>query len=120
MKRLRRILRQVYPRELPNDLIFDKLQEYLGDAIEIALTMRLEQTRFVSTFPVQGATFQPQMQSLGGEEQSGPIRMCTFPGIIKQASFLGLSTSSDISIYPARVQLESSFKHLNLGSTPAE
>jgi len=76
--------------------------------------MRLEQARFVSTFPIQAASFQASRHSTGGEDQSGPIRMCIFPGIIKQGMFLGASTPADISIFKARVHLESAFDHLKL------
>lgn len=118
VRRIKRILRPVCPRELLDDAIFDKLQEYMSDAVQIAVAMRLEQTRFVSTFPIQGAVYQPARHSTGGEEQSGSIRMCTFPGIIKQAMFLGASMPTDISIFRARVQLESSFQHLKLSLPP--
>ena len=114
LRRVRRILRPIYPRDLPDDSVFDKLADYIGDAVEIAISMRLERDRFVSTFPIQGATFQSNRHTTGGEEQAGPIRMCTFPGIIKQTMFLGASQPSDISIYKARVHLESSFQHLKL------
>lgn len=117
-RRIKRILRPVHPRDLPDDAVFEKLQQYLGDAIEIAVAMRLEQTRFVSTFPIQGATYAAARHTTGGEEQTGPIRMCTFPGIIKQSMFLGASSSSDISIFKARVHLESSFQHLKLALPP--
>lgn len=118
MRRIKRILRPIYPRELSDDSIFEKLQDYIGDAIEIAVSMRLEQARFVSTFPIQGAAYQAARHSTGGEEQNGPIRMCTFPGIIKQAMFLGASIPSDISIFRARVHLESGFQHLKLKLPP--
>jgi hypothetical protein len=114
LRRIKRILRPIHPRDTPDDAIFDKLQEYVNNAIEIAVTMRMEQARFVSTFPIQGAPFSAARHSTGGEEQSGPIRMCTFPGIIKQAMFLGASAPSDISIFKARVHLESTFHHLEL------
>lgn len=115
MRRLKRILRPIHPRDSPpDDAIFDKLQEYIAHAIEIAVSMRLEQGRFVSTFPIQGAVFQPPRHSTGGEDQKGAIRMCTFPGIIKQSMFLGASVVSDISIFKARVHLESTFQHLEL------
>lgn len=118
VRRIKRILRPVYPRELPDDVVFDKLQDYISDAIEISVAMRLEQTRFVSTFPIQGAAYQAGRHSTGGEEQTGPIRMCTFPGIIKQSMFLGASLPTDVSIFRARVHLESAFQHMNLGSPP--
>lgn len=118
VRRIKRILRPIYPRELPDDAIFEKLQDYIGDAIEISVAMRLEQARFVSTFPIQGAGYQAARHTTGGEEQSGPIRMCTFPGIIKQAMFLGASTATDISIFRARVHLESAFQHLKLTVPP--
>ena len=118
VRSIKRILRPVYPRELQDDSIFDKLQDYIGDAIEIAVAMRLEQARFVSTFPIQGAAYQAARHSTGGEEQSGPIRMCTFPGIIKQAMFLGASMPADISVFRARVHLESAFQHLKLTLPP--
>ena len=117
MRRIKRVLRPLHPRDVPDDAIFEKLQEYIGDAIEIAVAMRMELVRFVSAFPIEGATYQPARHSTGGEEQTGPIRMCTFPGIIKQAMFLGASTNSDISIFRARVHLESAFQHLHLNST---
>jgi hypothetical protein len=121
MRRMKRILRPIHPREVPDEAIFEKLQEYLGNAIEIAIAMRLEQARFVSTFPIQGAPYQAQRHSTGGEDQTGPIRMCTFPGIIKQGMFLGASAASDISVFQARVHLESSFQHLKLDlSSPHE
>ena len=101
------ILLAVNPLE-ESKLNLNKLQEYLGSAIEMALRMRLERPRFVSTFPVQGAEFQRGMHSLGGDEQIGLIRMCTFPGIITRESFLG--SSPEMQIYPARVQLESWFE----------
>jgi hypothetical protein len=118
-RRIKRILRSVHPRDIPDDAIFDKLQEYISSAIEIAIAMRLEQARFVSTFPIQGAAFLPNRHTTGGDEQTGAIRMCTFPGIIKQTMFLGASTSTDISIFKARVHLESSFQKLPL-SQPIE
>lgn len=111
-RRIKRILRSVYPRDTPEDAIFDKLQEYINSAIELAIAMRLEQARFVSTFPIQGAAFLPNRHTTGGNEQTGLIRMCTFPGIIKQAMFLGASTSTDVSIFKARVHLESAFQNL--------
>jgi hypothetical protein len=95
-------------------MIFDKLGDYIGDAVEIAVAMRLEHPRFVSTFPIQGASFQSNRHTIGGDEQTGSIRVCTFPGIIKQQMFLGASLPTDVSIYKARVHLESSFEHLNL------
>ena len=113
-RRIKRILRSVHPRDTPDDSIFDKLQEYINSAIEIAISMRLEQARFVSTFPIQGAAFLPNRHTTGGDEQTGSIRMCTFPGIIKQTMFLGASTSTDISIFKARVHLESAFQNLPL------
>jgi hypothetical protein len=113
VRRMKRILRPVYPRDSPDDAIFDKLQEYIGSAIEIAVAMRLEQARFVSTFPIQGAAYQPMRHSTGGDDQTGAIRMCTFPGIIKQAMFLGASTPTDISIFRARVHLDSAFQNMN-------
>ena len=118
VRRIKRILRPVHPRDIPDDIVFDKLQEYIGDAIEIAVAMRLEQTRFVSTFPIQGAAYQQSRHSTGGEDQTGAIRMCTFPGIIKQAMFLGASLPSDISIFRARVHLDSTFQHLKLDLPP--
>jgi hypothetical protein len=118
VRRIKRILRPVYPRDLPDDTVFDKLQEYIGDAVEIGVAMRLEQARFVSTFPIQGAAYQPARHTTGGEEQIGPIRMCTFPGIIKQTMFLGASMPTDISIIRARVHLESAFQHLKLALPP--
>ena len=118
VRRIKRILRPIYPRELPDDAIFEKLQDYISDAIEIAVTMRLEQARFVSTFPIQGAGYQAARHTTGGEEQTGPIRMCTFPGIIKQTMFLGASMPTDISIFRARVHLESAFQHLKLTLPP--
>ena len=114
VRRIKRILRPVHPRDAPDDAVFDKLQEYIVDAIEIAVAMRLEQARFVSTFPIQGAAYQPSRHSTGGEDQVGAIRMCTFPGIIKQAMFLGASLPSDISIFRARVHQDSTFQHLKL------
>jgi len=72
----------------------------------------------VSTFPIQGAAYQPSRHSTGGEDQVGAIRMCTFPGIIKQAMFLGASLPSDISIFRARVHLDSTFQHLKLDLPP--
>lgn len=113
-RRIKRILRSVHPRDTPEDSIFDKLQEYISSAIEIAIAMRLEQARFVSTFPIQGAAFLPNRHTTGGDEQTGSIRMCTFPGIIKQTMFLGASTPTDISIFKARVHLESAFQNLPL------
>jgi len=118
VRRIKRILRPIYPRELVDDAIFEKLQDYIGDAIEIAVAMRLEQARFVSTFPIQGAAYQAVRHTTGGEEQSGPIRICTFPGIIKQNMFLGASVPTDISIFRARVHLESAFQHLKLTALP--
>jgi len=115
VRRIRRILRQIYPRDNPDDAIFDKFQDYMNDAFAIAMAMRLEQDRFVSTFPTQGASFHPARHSTGGEEQSGLIRLCTFPGVIKQTMFLGASTPEDISIFRARVYLDSAFQHLDLG-----
>jgi len=119
LRRIRRILRPIHPRDSPDDEIFEKLQEYIHDAIELAVAMRLEQARFVSTFPIQAASYQPSRHSTGGEEQSGAVRMCIFPGIIKQSMFLGTSTAADISIFKARVHLESVFEHLrlNVGSS---
>lgn len=76
--------------------------------------MRMEQARFVSAFPIQGATYNAARHTTGGEDQSGPVRLCTFPGIIKQSMFLGASLPSDISIYRARVHLASAFQHLKL------
>jgi hypothetical protein len=111
-RRIKRILRSVHPRDIPDDAIFDRLQEYINSSIEIAIAMRLEQARFVSTFPIQGAAFLPNRHTTGGDEQNGAIRMCTFPGIIKQTMFLGASTSTDVSIFKARVHLESSFQKL--------
>lgn len=116
LRRIRRILRPIHPRETPDDIIFEKLQEYIHNAIDLAITMRLEQARFVSTFPIQAAAFQASRHSTGGEDQSGPIRMCIFPGIIKQTMFLGASTPVDISIFKARVHLESAFEQLHLNS----
>jgi hypothetical protein len=116
-RRIKRILRSVHPRDSPDDAIFDKLQEYINSAIEIAIAMRLEQARFVSTFPIEGAAFLPNRHTTGGDEQTGSIRMCTFPGIIKQAMFLGASTPTDISIFKARVHLESAFQSLPLSQS---
>jgi hypothetical protein len=118
VRRIRRILRQVLPRESPDDGIFEKLEEYIHGAVEVAIAMRLEQARFVSTFPIQGAVFQPSRHSTGGEEQSGLVRMCIFPGIIKQGMFLGASTPTDVSIFKARVHLDSAFVHLRPGLLP--
>jgi hypothetical protein len=112
VRRIKRILRAIHPRDSPDDAIFEKLQEYVRHAIEIAVAMRLEQARFVSTFPIQGAAYQPARHSTGGDDQTGAIRMCTFPGIIKQAMFLGASTATDISIFRARVHLESAFANM--------
>ena len=117
-RRIKRILRPIYPREPLDEAIFEKLHEYLRDAIDIAIAMRLEQARFVSTFPIHGAAYQPQRHSTGGEEQAGAIRICIFPGVIKQAMFLGASTPSDISVFLARVHLESSFQYLKLDLEP--
>jgi hypothetical protein len=114
LRRLKRVLRPIHPREMPDEAIFERLQEYLGDAIEIAISMRLEQARFVSTFPIQGAVFQPHRHSTGGEEQTGLIRMCTFPGVVKQSVFLGASNPTDVSIFKARVHLQSTFQYLGL------
>jgi hypothetical protein len=115
VRRIARILRQIHPREHPEDAIFEKLQDYTNDAFAIAVEMRLEQDRFVSLFPTQGASFQTARHSTGGEEQSGLIRICTFPGIIKQTMFLGVSAVDDVSIFKARVHLNSTFQHLDLG-----
>jgi hypothetical protein len=112
VRRIRRILRPVHPRQTPEDVVFEKLAEYVHDAIELARAMRLEQTRFVSTFPIEAASFQPSRHSTGGEEQSGSVRICVFPGIIKQEMYLGTSTAADISIFKARVHLQSAFEHL--------
>ena len=87
----------------------------MNDAFAIAVAMRLEQDRFVSMFPTQGASFHPARHSTGGEEQTGLIRLCTFPGVIKQSMFLGASIPEDISIFRARVYLDSTFQHLDLG-----
>lgn len=113
VRRIKRILRPVHPRESPEDVVFEKLQEYVHNAIEIAVAMRLEQARFVSTFPIQGAAYQLARHSTGGDDQTGAIRMCTFPGIIKQAMFLGASTATDISIFRARVHLDSAFANMD-------
>ena len=121
MRRIKRILRPVHPRDSPPDeAIFDKLSEYINHAVEIAVAMRFEQGRFVSTFPIQGAAYQSARHSTGGEDQSGAIRMCTFPGIIKQAMFLGASMPTDISIFKARVHLESAFQHMKLDLPSSE
>jgi hypothetical protein len=114
VRRVKRILRPVYPRDTLDDSIFEKMQEYIDDAIEIGVSMRLEQSRFVSTFPIQGAAYQTARHSTGGDEQSGAIRICTFPGIIKQSMFLGQTAAGDVTIFRARVHLESSFQHLRL------
>jgi hypothetical protein len=115
VRRIKRILRPIYPRDHLDDAIFDKFQDYMNDVFAIAVAMRLEQDRFVSTFPTQGASFQSTRHSTGGEEQTGLIRLCTFPGIIKQTMFLGASTPDDTSIFRARVYLDSTFQHLDLG-----
>jgi hypothetical protein len=112
-RHLRRILRPIHPKETPDDAIFEKLQEYINQAIEIAVSMRLEQARFVSTFPIRGAAFQNLRHSTGGEEQTGLIRMCTFPGVVKQTNFLGASPA-DMSIFKARVHLQSTFQYLGM------
>ena len=117
-RRIKRILRPIYPRETLDEAVFEKLHEYLRDAIEITSVMRLEQARFVSTFPIHGAPYQPQRHTTGGDDQTGNIRICTFPGIIKQAMFLGASTQSDVSVFLARVHLESSFQYLKLDARP--
>lgn len=114
LRHLKRILRPVLPKDLPDDTVFEKLKDYIGDAIEIAISMRLEQARFVSTFPIAGATFQPLRHSTGGEDQTGLIRMCTFPGVVKQSAFLGPAAPTDLTIFKARVHLESNFQYLGL------
>jgi hypothetical protein len=119
IRRIKRILNPIHPRETPDDAIFEKLEEYAHAAVVIAIAMRLEQARFVSTFPIQTAPFQSSRHSTGGEDQSGYVRMCIFPGIIKQGMFLGASTPADISIFKARVHLDSAFVHLKMAILPS-
>jgi hypothetical protein len=119
LKHIRRVLRPVYPqKEAPEDAVFEKLREYIRDAIQLSILMRMEQSRFVSAFFTMGADFQPSRHSTGGEEQSGRVRMCIFPGIIKQTLFLGASTPADTSVFLARVHLDSVFSYLKLDPLP--
>lgn len=110
-KSIKCVLRHIYPRahsDAVNDTIFEELKTHLSEAISVAVTMRLESCRFISTFPIKGARFVSQRHSIADENnQSGAIRMCVFPGIIKQKEFLGASKPTDVSIFKANVYLES-------------
>lgn len=97
-------------KSAPDDKsISNSIQNYLYRVAELSKTMRLDLSRYVSTFPIKGANFlstKHQADMLTGDQL---IVLCTFPSIIKQARYLAASSSSDVTIIRARVCLRSKY-----------
>lgn len=118
-RRIKSIIRHIQPKPslALNEAIYGELWGLIETATEISISMRLEKARFISSFPISGAVFLAARHYVHGAEdlqQVGSIRMCLFPGIIKQNQFLGASKPTGISIIKARVLLQTKFEYLKL------
>jgi hypothetical protein len=103
------VLRAVHPKSKPDEKIFEVLKPLISLSIEIASTMRLEISRFVSIFPLTGSEYLPDLHSTGDEANSDIIELCTFPGIVKQKLFREVSPD-DVVICKAKVYGSGTFE----------
>lgn len=85
----------------------DGLRDIICTAIQIAASMRLEPSRFVSIFPVPGTNFVPRFHEAEDSTNQANIQFCLFPGVVKQKRFLDIveESNENMTVIRAKVYL---------------